>query len=529
MTAIRKEIQLGEHTLVLETGEIARQANSVLVTLGETVVLVAMTGRRQPKAGQDFFPLTVDFIEKYYAAGKIPGGFFKREARPSENATLTSRLIDRSVRPLFPDGFVNEIQIVATVMSADEKVNPDIPALIGASAALAISGCPYQGPVGAVRVGYIDGSYVVNPSLEQMESTELDLIVAGIEAGVVMVESEANQLNEEIMLNAVLFGQQQLAPVITAINEFADLARQPAWEWEAPSRDQEVIAKVTADFTGDVEAAYKIHDKGQRQDAVKLLRGKISEQFAENGDALDEALETLHDIESATVRGTILKGEPRIDGRTTRDVRPITIRTGVLPRTHGSALFTRGETQAIVTTTLGTERDGQVIDGLQREYKDNFMLHYNFPPYCVGETGRMGVTKRRELGHGRLAKRALAALVPTREDFPYTLRVVSEITESNGSSSMASVCGGSLAMMDAGVPLKDPVAGIAMGLIKGDESFAVLSDILGDEDHLGDMDFKVAGTQNGVTALQMDIKVAGITGEIMGVCLLYTSDAADEL
>ncbi|MBV1961458.1 MAG: polyribonucleotide nucleotidyltransferase, partial [Immundisolibacteraceae bacterium] len=519
MTAIRKEIQLGEHTLVLETGEIARQANSVLVTLGETVVLVAMTGRRQPKAGQDFFPLTVDFIEKYYAAGKIPGGFFKREARPSENATLTSRLIDRSVRPLFPDGFVNEIQIVATVMSADEKVNPDIPALIGASAALAISGCPYQGPVGAVRVGYIDGSYVVNPSLEQMETTELDLIVAGIEAGVVMVESEANQLNEEVMLNAVLFGQQQLAPVITAINEFADLARQPAWEWVAPNRDQEVIAKVTADFTSDVEAAYKIHDKGQRQDAVKLLRGKISEQYAENGDALDEALETLHDIESATVRGTILKGEPRIDGRTTRDVRPITIRTGVLPRTHGSALFTRGETQAIVTTTLGTERDGQVIDGLQREYKDNFMLHYNFPPYCVGETGRMGVTKRRELGHGRLAKRALAALVPTREDFPYTLRVVSEITESNGSSSMASVCGGSLAMMDAGVPLKDAVAGIAMGLIKGDDSFAVLSDILGDEDHLGDMDFKVAGTQNGITALQMDIKVAGITGEIMGVAL----------
>lgn len=519
MTAIRKEIQLGEHTLVLETGEIARQANSVLVTLGETVVLVAMTGRRQPKAGQDFFPLTVDFIEKYYAAGKIPGGFFKREARPSENATLTSRLIDRSVRPLFPDGFVNEIQIVATVMSADEKVNPDIPALIGASAALAISGCPYQGPVGAVRVGYIDGSYVVNPSLEQMETTELDLIVAGIEAGVVMVESEANQLNEEVMLNAVLFGQQQLAPVITAINEFADLARQPAWEWEAPNRDQDVIAKVTADFTSDVEAAYKIHDKGQRQDAVKLLRGKISEQYAENGDALDEALETLHDIESATVRGTILKGEPRIDGRTTRDVRPITIRTGVLPRTHGSALFTRGETQAIVTTTLGTERDGQVIDGLQREYKDNFMLHYNFPPYCVGETGRMGVTKRRELGHGRLAKRALAALVPTREDFPYTLRVVSEITESNGSSSMASVCGGSLAMMDAGVPLKDAVAGIAMGLIKGDDSFAVLSDILGDEDHLGDMDFKVAGTQNGITALQMDIKVAGITGEIMGVAL----------
>ena len=519
MTAIRKEIQLGEHTLVLETGEIARQANSVLVTLGETVVLVAMTGRRQPKAGQDFFPLTVDFIEKYYAAGKIPGGFFKREARPSENATLTSRLIDRSVRPLFPDGFVNEIQIVATVMSADEKVNPDIPALIGASAALAISGCPYQGPVGAVRVGYIDGSYVVNPSLEQMETTELDLIVAGIEAGVVMVESEANQLNEEVMLNAVLFGQQQLAPVITAINEFADLARQPAWEWVAPNRDQEVIAKVTADFTSDVEAAYKIHDKGQRQDAVKLLRGKISEQYAENGDALDEALQTLHDIESATVRGTILKGEPRIDGRTTRDVRPITIRTGVLPRTHGSALFTRGETQAIVTTTLGTERDGQVIDGLQREYKDNFMLHYNFPPYCVGETGRMGVTKRRELGHGRLAKRALAALVPTREDFPYTLRVVSEITESNGSSSMASVCGGSLAMMDAGVPLKDAVAGIAMGLIKGDDSFAVLSDILGDEDHLGDMDFKVAGTQNGITALQMDIKVAGITGEIMGVAL----------
>lgn len=519
MTAIREEIQLGQHTLVLETGEVARQANSVIVTLGDTVVLVAMTGRTEAKAGQDFFPLTVDFIEKYYAAGKIPGGFFKREARPSENATLTSRLIDRSVRPLFPDGFVNEIQIVATVVSADDKVNPDIPALIGASAALAISGCPYQGPVGAVRVGYIDGEYLVNPDLDQMEATDLNLVVAGIESGVVMVESEADQLSEEVMLNAVLFGQNELQKVIGAINNFADQARQPAWDWQPPESNLSIVEKVQAGYEGDVKEAYKIREKAARQDAVKLLRNRIKEEYAEDEDGVEEALEALHDIESATVRGAILAGEPRIDGRTTRDVRPISIRTGVLPRTHGSALFTRGETQALVVTTLGTERDAQVIDALQGEYKDSFMLHYNFPPYCVGETGRMGVTKRRELGHGRLAKRALAALVPTREEFPYTLRVVSEITESNGSSSMASVCGGSLAMMDAGVPLKSAVAGIAMGLIKGEEGFAVLSDILGDEDHLGDMDFKVAGTRNGVTALQMDIKVTGITGEIMGVAL----------
>ncbi|MEL0083565.1 MAG: polyribonucleotide nucleotidyltransferase [Gammaproteobacteria bacterium] len=519
MTAIREEIQLGQHTLVLETGEVARQANSVIVTLGDTVVLVAMTGRTEAKAGQDFFPLTVDFIEKYYAAGKIPGGFFKREARPSENATLTSRLIDRSGRPLFPDGFVNEIQIVATVVSADDKVNPDIPALIGASAALAISGCPYQGPVGAVRVGYIDGEYLVNPDLDQMEATDLNLVVAGIESGVVMVESEADQLSEEVMLNAVLFGQNELQKVIGAINNFADQARQPAWDWQPPESNLSIVDKVQAGYEGDVKEAYKIREKAARQDAVKLLRNRIKEEYAEDPDGVEEALEALHEIESATVRGAILAGEPRIDGRTTRDVRPISIRTGVLPRTHGSALFTRGETQALVVTTLGTERDAQVIDALQGEYKDSFMLHYNFPPYCVGETGRMGVTKRRELGHGRLAKRALAALVPTREEFPYTLRVVSEITESNGSSSMASVCGGSLAMMDAGVPLKSAVAGIAMGLIKGEEGFAVLSDILGDEDHLGDMDFKVAGTRNGVTALQMDIKVTGITGEIMGVAL----------
>jgi len=519
VTAIRKEIQLGQHTLVLETGEVARQANSVVVTLGDTVVLVAMTGRTEAKAGQEFFPLTVDFIEKYYAAGKIPGGFFKREARPSENAILTSRLIDRSVRPLFPDGFFNEIQIVATAVSADDKVNPDIPALIGASAALALSGCPYEGPVAAVRVGYIDGEYVVNPDLDQMDASELNLVVAGIESGVVMVESEANELSEEIMLNAVVFGQAELQKVIVAINEFADQARQPAWDWQPPVADQSIVDKITAGYESDVKDAYKIHEKAARQDAVKVLRTRIKEEFADDADGLDEALEALHDLEGATVRGSILSGEPRIDGRTTRDVRPITIRTGVLPRTHGSALFTRGETQALVVTTLGTERDAQVIDALQGEYKDNFMLHYNFPPYCVGETGRMGVTKRRELGHGRLAKRALTALVPTREEFPYTLRVVSEITESNGSSSMASVCGGSLAMMDAGVPLKAAVAGIAMGLIKDQERFAVLSDILGDEDHLGDMDFKVAGTRNGVTALQMDIKVTGITGEIMGVAL----------
>ena len=519
MTAIRKEIQLGQHTLVLETGEVARQANSVLVSLGDTVVLVAMTGRTEAKPGQDFFPLTVDFIEKYYAAGKIPGGFFKREARPSENAILTSRLIDRSVRPLFPDGFYNEIQIVATAVSADDKVNPDIPALIGASAALALSGCPYQGPVAAVRVGYIDGQYVVNPDIDQMDSSGLNLVVAGIESGVVMVESEADQLSEEIMLDAVVFGQAELQKVIVAINEFVDQARQPAWDWQPPVADQAIVEKVTASYADDVKAAYKIQEKSARQDAVKVLRGRIKEEYGDDADALEEALEALHDLEGATVRGAILSGETRIDGRTTRDVRPISIRTGVLPRTHGSALFTRGETQALVVTTLCTERDAQVIDALQGEYKDSFMLHYNFPPYCVGETGRMGVTKRRELGHGRLAKRALTALVPTREEFPYTLRVVSEITESNGSSSMASVCGGSLAMMDAGVPLKSAVAGIAMGLIKDQDRFAVLSDILGDEDHLGDMDFKVAGTRNGVTALQMDIKVTGITGEIMGVAL----------
>lgn len=519
VTAIRKEIQLGQHTLVLETGEIARQANSVLVTLGETVVLVAMTGRTEARAGQDFFPLTVDFIEKYYAAGKIPGGFFKREARPSENAILTSRLIDRAVRPLFPDGFFNEIQIVATAVSADDKVNPDIPALIGASAALALSGCPYQGPVAAVRVGYIDGEYVLNPDLDQMADTKLNLVVAGIDSGVVMVESEADQLDEKTMLDGVLFGQAELQKIIVAINDFADQARQPAWEWQAPAANQGIVDKVKAGYESAVKEAYKIREKAARQDAVKVLRSRLKEEFVDDADGLEEALEALHDIEGATVRGSILNGEPRIDGRTTRDVRPITIRTGVLPRTHGSALFTRGETQALVVTTLGTERDAQVVDALQGEHRDSFMLHYNFPPYCVGETGRMGVTKRRELGHGRLAKRALKALVPTREEFPYTLRVVSEITESNGSSSMASVCGGSLAMMDAGVPLKSAVAGIAMGLIKDQDRFAVLSDILGDEDHLGDMDFKVAGTRNGVTALQMDIKVTGITGEIMGVAL----------
>ncbi len=519
MTAIRKEIQLGQHTLVLETGEIARQANSVLVTMGDTVVLVAMTGRQEAKAGQDFFPLTVDFVEKYYAAGKIPGGFFKREARPSENATLTSRLIDRCIRPLFPDGFYNEIQIVATVMSVDDKVNPDIPALIGASAALAISGCPYQGPVAGVRVGYIDDEYVINPDIDQMAESRLDLVVAGIESGVVMVESEADQLSESVMLGAVTSGQTALQDLIKGINEFADQARQPAWDWQPAQKNQQISAQIGSGYRDQVVAAYKVRDKAERQSAVKALKDKIKVEFADDEAALDEALEALHDLEKEVVRGTILNGEPRIDGRTTRDVRPITIRTGLLPRTHGSALFTRGETQAMVVTTLGTERDAQVIDALQGEYKDSFMLHYNFPPYCVGETGRMGATKRRELGHGRLAKRALAAMVPTREEFPYTLRVVSEITESNGSSSMASVCGGSLAMMDAGVPIKAAVAGIAMGLIKDQERFAVLSDILGDEDHLGDMDFKVAGTRDGVTALQMDIKVAGITDEIMGVAL----------
>ncbi|HAC34633.1 MAG TPA: polyribonucleotide nucleotidyltransferase, partial [Gammaproteobacteria bacterium] len=431
----------------------------------------------------------------------------------------TSRLIDRCIRPLFPDGFYNEIQIVATVMSVDDKVNPDIPALIGASAALAISGCPYQGPVAGVRVGYINDEYVINPDIDQMAESRLDLVVAGIESGVVMVESEADQLSEAVMLGAVTSGQTALQDLIKGINEFADQARQPAWDWQPAQKNQQIAAQIGSGYRDQVVAAYKVRDKAERQSAVKVLKDKIKVEFADDEAALEEALEALHDLEKEVVRGTILSGEPRIDGRTTRDVRPITIRTGLLPRTHGSALFTRGETQAMVVTTLGTERDAQVIDALQGEYKDSFMLHYNFPPYCVGETGRMGATKRRELGHGRLAKRALAAMVPTREEFPYTLRVVSEITESNGSSSMASVCGGSLAMMDAGVPIKAAVAGIAMGLIKDQDRFAVLSDILGDEDHLGDMDFKVAGTRDGVTALQMDIKVAGITDEIMGVAL----------
>ncbi len=527
MNLISKELQYGQHKLVLETGEIARQASSVVVRLGDTVVLVAVTGSKSARPGQDFFPLTVDYLEKSYAAGKVPGGFFKREGRPSEKATLTARLIDRAIRPLFPKGFFNEIQVVPTVLSVDDEVDPDIPAMIGASAALSISGLPFAGPIGGARVGYIDGQYVLNPTFAQSAESALNLVVAGLDSGVLMVESEANNLADDVMLGGVLFGHEQMQPVITAIRELAAQVAPTPLEWTPPEKD-EALARTVADAArSEVEAAFRITDKMQRKDALDAIRQRVLEQLteADNPDR-DSAIEgALAALEKEVVRGNILSGSPRIDGRGTRDVRPITIKTGVLPRAHGSVLFTRGETQALVVTTLGTERDSQIIDALEGEYRDRFMLHYNFPPYCVGETGRLGVTKRRELGHGRLAKRALVNMVPDAEEFPYVLRVVSEITESNGSSSMASVCGGSLSMMDAGVPLKNAVAGIAMGLIKDENRFAVLTDILGDEDHLGDMDFKVAGTTEGVTALQMDIKVTGIHADIMRAALEQAKEA----
>lgn len=520
MNTVKKTVPFGKHEIILETGEIARQASTVMVRMGDTVVMVAVTGAKQAGPGQDFFPLTVDYQEKSYAAGRIPGGFFKREGRPSENAILTSRLIDRCVRPLFPKGFYNEIQVVPTVLSIDGKVNPDILALIGTSAALAISGAPFLGPVGGARVGYKDGEFLLNPDVDEMETSDLDLVVAGTETGVLMVESEAKILSEEVMLEAVLFGHREIQGVIAAIRELAAEVAQEPWPVALPTENQELFQKVEAHVADSLADAYRITDKLQRRDAVAAVRQGVLKEFAADGADNGKEVETLFSkVEKNLVRGQVLQGKPRIDGRTTRDVRPLTMRTSVLPRTHGSALFTRGETQALVVTTLGTERDAQRIDALGGEYRENFMLHYNFPPYCVGETGRMGATKRREIGHGRLAKRALAAVTPSLEKFPYTLRVVSEITESNGSSSMASVCGGSLSLMDAGVPIKAPVAGIAMGLIKDGNRFAVLSDILGDEDHLGDMDFKVAGTAQGVTALQMDIKVTGITREIMQAAL----------
>lgn len=525
---VKKSIQYGAHTLTLETGEISRQADAaVMVSYGDTVVLVAVTSKREVKEGQDFFPLTVDYMEKTYAAGKIPGGFFKREGRPSEKETLTSRLIDRPLRPLFPEAFYNEVQVVATVLSSDPEIDADIPAIIGASAAMSLSGIPFFGPLGAARVGYINGQYILNPSKTELETTALDLVVAATETAVMMVESEAQELSEEVMLGAVVYGHEQMQAVIKMINELSAEAGKDAWDWVAPEPDTALIEKVAKLAADDVNAAFKIKAKGERSSKLDEIKNRVmAELITEETSTLEanKIKDEFFKLEAKTVRSQILNGEPRIDGRDTRTVRPISIRTGVLPRTHGSALFTRGETQALVVATLGTGRDEQTIDALQGEYNDRFMLHYNMPPYATGETGRVGTPKRREIGHGRLAKRALIAALPAKEDFDYTMRVVSEITESNGSSSMASVCGGCLALMDAGVPMKAHVAGIAMGLIKEGNRVAVLTDILGDEDHLGDMDFKVAGTENGVTALQMDIKITGITAQIMQVALAQAKE-----
>jgi polyribonucleotide nucleotidyltransferase len=525
---VTKSIQYGAHTLTLETGEISRQADAaVLVSYGDTVVLVAVTSKSEVKAGQDFFPLTVDYMEKTYAAGKIPGGFFKREGRPSEKETLTSRLIDRPLRPLFPEAFYNEVQVVATVLSSDPEIDADIPAIIGASAAMSLSGIPFFGPLGAARVGYINEEYVLNPTKAQLEETELDLVVAATETAVMMVESEAKELSEEVMLGAVVYGHEQMQAVIKMISELAAEAGKDAWDWVAPEPDTALIEKVGALAAADINAAFQIKAKGARSAKLEEITNRVLSELITEETSTAEANKIKNEIfnlEAKTVRSQILNGEPRIDGRDTRTVRPISIRTGVLPRTHGSALFTRGETQALVVATLGTGRDEQTIDALQGEYNDRFMLHYNMPPYATGETGRVGTPKRREIGHGRLAKRALVAALPAKEDFDYTMRVVSEITESNGSSSMASVCGGCLALMDAGVPMKNHVAGIAMGLIKEGNRVAVLTDILGDEDHLGDMDFKVAGTEDGITALQMDIKITGITAQIMQVALAQAKE-----
>jgi len=530
---VTKSIQYGDHELKLETGEIARQADAtVMVSYGDTVVMVAVTSRSEVKAGQDFFPLTVDYMEKTYAAGKIPGSFFKREGRPSEKETLTSRLIDRPLRPLFPESFYNEVQVVATVVSSDPEIDSDIPAIIGASAAMSLSGIPFFGPLGAARVGYIDGEYILNPSKTQMETTELDLVVAATETAVMMVESEAKELSEEVMLGAVTFGHEAMQPVIKMINELAAEAGKDAWDWTAPEPDTALIEKVKNLIGADVDAAFQIKEKGERSTKLNEIKKRLTDALITEETSTDEANAIrgeFFNLEAQTVRSQILNGDPRIDGRDTRTVRPITIRTGVLPRAHGSALFTRGETQALVVATLGTGRDEQKVDALQGEFTDNFMLHYNFPPYATGETGRVGTPKRREIGHGRLAKRALIAALPAKEDFDYTMRVVSEITESNGSSSMASVCGGTLALMDAGVPMKAPVAGIAMGLIKDGNRVAVLTDILGDEDHLGDMDFKVAGSLNGITALQMDIKITGITAQIMQAALAQAKEGREHI
>jgi polyribonucleotide nucleotidyltransferase len=525
---VSKTFQWGQHTVTMETGEIARQSSgAVLLDMDGTVVLATVVGKTEGKAGQDFFPLTVDYLEKTYAAGKIPGSFFKREGRPSEFETLTSRLIDRPIRPLFPEGFFNEVHVVVHTLSLNPEVDADIAALIATSAALSVSGIPFSGPIGAARVGYVNGEYVLNPGQTARKDSILDLVVAGTEAAVLMVESEAKQLSEEIMLGAVVFGHEQGNIAINAIHELVRDAGKPVWDWKAPAKDEALIAKVGAIANDKLAAAYQIRNKQARTQACRAAYADVMSALKAEALTFDavKVEGMLFDIEARIVRGQILAGEPRIDGRDTRTVRPIEIRNSVLPRTHGSALFTRGETQALVVTTLGTERDAQRIDALAGEYEDRFLLHYNMPPFATGETGRVGTPKRREIGHGRLAKRALIAVLPNKEDFPYTMRVVSEITESNGSSSMASVCGGCLSLMDAGVPIKAHVAGIAMGLIKEGNRFAVLTDILGDEDHLGDMDFKVAGTTNGVTALQMDIKIQGITKEIMQVALAQAKEA----
>jgi polyribonucleotide nucleotidyltransferase len=523
----------GKHQVSIETGELARQATAaVLVNMGDTTVLCTVVGKKEAKQGQDFFPLTVDYIEKTYAAGKIPGGFFKREGRPSEKETLTSRLIDRPIRPLFPDGFYNEVQVVCTVVSLDPDVDPDIVAMIGVSSALSLSGMPFKGPIGAARVGFVNSEYVLNPSSTELETSKLNLVVAGTEKAVLMVESEASELSEEEMLGAVVFGHEQMRNAIDAICRLVEKAGKPEWDWKAPVVDEELISKIKALAESKLNDAYKNRDKQERSSKIKEVYAEVTSAITSDSEInsdlnIDQNLisDTLFNLESKIVRTKILNGEPRIDGRDTRTVRPIEIRTGVLPRAHGSALFTRGETQALVVATLGTNRDEQIIDALEGEYRDPFMLHYNMPPYATGECGRVGTPKRREIGHGRLAKRSLLSVLPSPEDFAYSIRIVSEITESNGSSSMASVCGGCLAMMDAGVPLKTHIAGIAMGLIKEENKFSVLTDILGDEDHLGDMDFKVAGSENGITALQMDIKIEGITSEIMQVALTQAKEA----
>ncbi len=530
MKSITKSFTFGGHDVSLTTGAIARQADgAVIVDMADTVVMVTAVGRKAADPGRDFFPLTVNYQEKAYAAGKIPGGFFKREGRPSEKETLVCRLIDRPIRPLFPKGFKNEVQVIANVMSLNPEVDPDIPAMIGASAALAISGMPFAGPIGAARVGYKDGNYMLNPNKSDLENSQLDLVVAGTHDAVLMVESEANMLSEEVMLGAVMFGHEQMQAAIEAINALAAEAGKPAWDWQAPEEDEALAAAVAKQSADGLVAAYGIGDKMDRQAAVREVKDAAVEALAEEGEdarwSAADVLGAVSRLEKDTVRRRVIAGEPRIDGRDQKTVRPIDVKVGILPRSHGSAVFTRGETQAIVATTLGTGRDAQIIDALEGEYKEPFMLHYNFPPFCVGETGFVGSPKRREIGHGKLAKRGIQAVMPDPDEFGYVIRVVSEITESNGSSSMASVCGSSLSLMDAGVPIKAPVAGVAMGLVKEGDDFAVLTDILGDEDHLGDMDFKVAGSESGITALQMDIKIQGITREIMDIALAQAKDA----